>query len=238
MTSAQRTNQFGQPIGEDVVDWQPPPPPSAVVLRGTHCVLEPLDADRHADDLFAAYAAAPDDRDWTYLPLGPFATIEDFRAWAEPAAAGQDPLLFAVVDTATERAVGTLALMRQDPANGVVEVGYVMFSRALQGTRASTESQYLLMRHAFELGYRRYEWKCDSLNEPSRRAAARLGFTYEGTFRQLVVYKGRTRDTAWFSILDTEWPGLRTAFEAWLDPSNFDDDGRQRRSLRTQPQNP
>ncbi|WP_299571125.1 GNAT family protein [uncultured Williamsia sp.] len=235
MTSASRTNEFGQPVGEDVVDWQPPPRPSNAVLRGTHCTLEPLDADRHADDLFAAYAAAPDGRDWTYLPLGPFATIEEFRAWAEPAAAGQDPFLFAVVDTGTGRAVGTLALMRQDPANGVVEVGYVMFSRALQGTRASTEAQYLLMRHAFELGYRRYEWKCDSFNDPSRRAAARLGFTYEGTFRQAVVYKGRTRDTAWFSILDSEWPDIRTAFETWLDPANFDADGRQRAPLRTNP---
>lgn len=230
-----RTNEFGQPIGPSLPGWTPPPAPSRVVLRGTHCTLEPLDVDRHADDLFAAYAAAPDDRDWTYLPLGPFATSEEFLAWAEPAAAGQDPLLFAVVDNATGRAVGTLALMRQDPANGVVEVGYVMFSRALQGTRASTEAQFLLMRHAFDLGYRRYEWKCDSLNEPSRRAAARLGFTYEGTFRQLVVYKGRSRDTAWFSITDGEWPTRRTAFEAWLDPANFDADGRQRAPLRTNP---
>ncbi|GAA2066807.1 GNAT family N-acetyltransferase [Williamsia deligens] len=232
-----RTNEFGQPVGDDVPGWRSPPAPTGVTLRGTYCTLEPLDAERHADDLFAAYAAAPDGRDWTYLPLGPFATIQEFRAWAVPAAAAQDPFLFAVVDTATGRAVGTLALMRQDPKNGLIEVGYVMFSRALQGTRASTEAQYLLMRHAFELGYRRYEWKCDSLNEPSRRAAARLGFTNEGTFRQAVVYKGRTRDTAWFSILDSEWRRIRTAFEAWLAPSNFDDDGRQREPLRARSAN-
>ncbi|MGZ8176551.1 GNAT family N-acetyltransferase [Williamsia sp. SKLECPSW1] len=229
------TNEFGQPIGDDVPGWHPPPAPGAVVLRGSHCTLEPLDADRHADDLYAAYAAAADDRDWTYIPLGPFASAEHFREWATPAAAAHDPFLFAVIDNATRRPVGTLALMRQDPANGVVEVGYVIFSPALQRTRAATEAHYLLMRHVFDLGYRRYEWKCDSLNEPSRRAAARLGFTYEGTFRQLVIYKGRTRDTAWFSILDSEWPGIRTAFETWLDPSNFDDDGRQRRPLRTNP---
>lgn len=228
------TNRYGQPVGDPVPDWAPVAPPDAVTLPGRYCTLEPLDPHRHVEDLHAAFAAAADDRDWTYLPYGPFPTPESCRDWAAAAAGREDPLHHAVVDHATGRALGTLALMRHDPANGVVEVGHVVLSRALQRTPVSTEAQYLLMRYVFDdLGYRRYEWKCDSLNAPSRRAAERLGFTYEGTFRHAVVYKGRTRDTAWFALTDHDWPRVREAFRTWLDPANFGPDGRQRDPLRT-----
>jgi RimJ/RimL family protein N-acetyltransferase len=227
------SNEYGQPVGAPVPDWTPVAAPEAVTLPGRYCTLEQLDAARHVADLYSAYATAPDARDWTYLPWGPFPTPGSYREWAIAAAASRDPRHYAVVDNATGRALGTLALMRHDPANGVIEVGCVVFSRALQQTPISTEAQFLLMRYAFELGYRRYEWKCDSLNEPSRMAAERLGFTYEGTFRQAVVYKGRNRDTAWFALTDHDWGRVRAAFEKWLAPTNFDTEGRQLVPLRT-----
>lgn len=226
-------NEHGQPIGRALPGWSGVPRPEAMRLPGRYCSLERLDPERHAEDLFTAYAAAADDQDWTYLPFGPFSTLAAYRGWADAAARSEDPRHYAVVENDTGRAVGTLSLMRHDPANGVIEVGNVVFSRALQRTPASTEAQYLLMRYAFDdLGYRRYEWKCDSLNTPSRRAAARLGFTYEGTFRQAVVYRERNRDTAWYSIIDGEWPALRAAFEEWLAPSNFTAEGEQIAPLR------
>lgn len=226
-----RTNEYGQPIGEALADWSPRPLPNADRIAGRTCTLERLDPARHAESLVAAHAEAPDGRDWTYLPVGPFASAADHRAWLETAAASEDPRHYAVLD-ATGEAVGALALMRHDPANGAIEVGHVTFSPRMQRTVASTEAQFLLMRYVFdELGYRRYEWKCDTLNAPSMKAAARLGFTYEGTFRQAVVYKGRSRDTAWFSIIDAEWPDRRAEFERWLDPANFDGDGVQRTRL-------
>ncbi|KVQ10703.1 GCN5 family acetyltransferase [Burkholderia ubonensis] len=226
------TNAYQQPVGQPLPDWSARPRPQPVTLHGRHCRIEPLDAERHAADLYAAYAAAPDGRNWTYLAHGPYTDEASYRAYAHTAAASTDPMHFAVVDVASGRAVGTLALMRIDPANGVIEVGSVTFSPALQRTPISTEAQYLLMRHVFDtLGYRRYEWKCDSLNAPSRKAAERLGFRYEGTFRQALVYKGRNRDTAWYSIVDGEWPALAAAFDAWLSPANFDGEGAQRASL-------
>lgn len=225
-------NEFDQPIGLPVPGWEPRPRPSAELLQGRSCRLERLDPERHAEDLAAAYAESPDGSDWTYMPVGPFATSAEYRAWAERASLSSDPLHYAVVAEKSGRALGTMSLMRHDPANGVIEVGAVSFSRAVQRTPVSTEAQFLFMRYVFdELGYRRYEWKCDALNAPSRRAAARLGFSYEGTFRQAIVTKGRNRDTAWFSILDGEWPRIRAAFEAWLDPANFDTEGKQRRPL-------
>lgn len=225
-------NPFGQPIGEPLPGWTARQPPPRTPIEGRYCRLEPLDAERHAAELYAAYSQAPDARDWTYLSVGPFEDAARYRDFAERAAASKDPLHHAVIDLATGRALGTLALMRIDPPAGVIEVGFVTYSPLLQRSRASTEAQYLLMRRAFdELGYRRYEWKCDSLNAPSRRAAERLGFEYEGLFRQATVYKGRSRDTAWFSILDSEWPAVKAGFEAWLAPSNFDAQGNQRQSL-------
>jgi RimJ/RimL family protein N-acetyltransferase len=222
-------NTYQQPIGEPLPGWTARArPPHNAAIEGRYCRLEPLDAQRHAADLYAAYSQAADGRDWTYMSVGPFADAAGYRSYAEQAAAGSDPLHYAVIERKTGKAVGTLALMRIDPANGVVEVGFVAFSPLLKRTPVSTEAQYLLMRHAFDdLGYRRYEWKCDSLNAPSRQAAARLGFQFEGVFRQAIVYKGRSRDTAWFSIVDGEWPELRAAFEQWLAPGNFDGEGRQ-----------
>jgi RimJ/RimL family protein N-acetyltransferase len=228
------TNQYGQPIGDPLPGWAPVLAPEAVRLPGRYCTLEHLDPGRHAEDLYAAYAVAPDDRDWTYLPYGPFPTPGSYRDWASAAAESVDPWHYTVVDNATGRALGTLSLMRHDPVNGVIEIGHAVFSRALQRTPISTEAQYLLMRYVFDdLGYRRYEWKCDSLNAPSHKAAERLGFTYEGTFRHAGVYKSRTRDNAWFSLTDQEWPAVREAFQQWLDPGNFGPGGRQCEPLRT-----
>ncbi|MBV7542331.1 GNAT family N-acetyltransferase [Acidovorax sp. sic0104] len=225
-------NDFQQPVGAPQPGWSPRPRPARDTLDGHYCRLEPLNAEHHAADLHAAYTQAPDGRDWTYMGVGPFADEASYRAHCEQAAASNDPLHYAVMDLRTGRAVGTLSLMRIDPAHGVVEVGHVMFSPLLKRTPISTEAQYLLMRYVFaDLGYRRYEWKCDSLNAPSREAAARLGFQFEGVFRQAIVYKGRNRDTAWFSVLDSEWPALKAGFERWLAPGNFTGDGSQRLSL-------
>jgi RimJ/RimL family protein N-acetyltransferase len=231
-TLTQHLNEFGLPVGEAVPDWTPRSRPEAVTLTGERCRVEQLDATRHADDLFAAWSGATDLRDWTYLPAGPFTQAEDFRRYVEAAAQSPDPRHYAVIDLKTNRAIGTFSLMRQDPANGVIEVGNVVFSPLLKQTPVSTEAQYLLMAYVFDtLGYRRYEWKCDSLNAPSRKTAARLGFTFEGIFRQAIMYKGRNRDTAWYSIIDTEWPLLKRTFAAWLDAANFDAEGQQRVSL-------
>ena len=225
-------NAYQQPVGPDLPQWTARPRPARTTLDGSHCRIEPLDAARHGDDLYAAYVQAADARDWTYLTVGPFADPASFRTYLESAATSTDPLHFAIIDLKTDRAVGTYSLMRIDPPNGVIEVGNVNFSPLLKQTAISTEAQYLLMQYAFdELGYRRYEWKCDSLNAPSRKTAERLGFQFEGIFRQALVYKGRSRDTAWFSITDREWPAVGAAFERWLAPDNFDAQGRQLQSL-------
>jgi RimJ/RimL family protein N-acetyltransferase len=227
-----RHNAYGQPVGPLLPGWTARPLPPRRAIEGRYCVLEPLDAARQADDLHAAYAQAPDGRDWTNLGVERPADLAGTRAHIERAARSADPMHFAVVDRQSGRAIGTLALMRIDPANGAIEVGSVNFSPLLKHTPMSTEAQHLLMKLAFdELGYRRYEWKCDNFNEPSKRAAMRLGFQFEGVFRQAVVYKGRSRDTAWFSITDGEWPMLRAALERWLAPANFDAEGRQRMAL-------
>ena len=225
-------NAFGQPVGEPMPTWRSRPRPERVVLEGRFCRLEPLDAARHGSDLWNAHAGSGDGSGWTYLTVGPFDDAAAFDHYLEHAAASEDPLHYAVVDRNSGQALGTLSLMRIDPANGVVEVGHVVFSPALKRTPISTEAQYLLMAYVFDtLGYRRYEWKCDSLNGPSRDAASRLGFRFEGIFRQAIVYKGRSRDTAWYSVIDSEWGGLRAAFVMWLSPDNFDVSGVQRRSL-------
>lgn len=226
-------NQFGQPVGEAIIDWQPRQPPTRQVLNGRYCRLEPLSVG-HADALFRAYQQASDTRSWTWLLREPDDSPEAFRRWVESVSTLTDPIHFAVIDNQTNAATGTLGLMRIDPQNGVVEVGHVHFSPLLRRTPMSTEAQYLLMRYVFEtLGYRRYEWKCNSLNEPSRRAAQRLGFQYEGRFRQALVTKGHNRDTDWFSIIDREWPQLNDAFQNWLAADNFNADGEQIRSLES-----
>ncbi|MFI9629915.1 GNAT family N-acetyltransferase [Streptomyces sp. NPDC052042] len=227
-----RLNEYGQPIGHPLPDWTVRPVPARVTLEGRFCRVVPLDADRHADDLHSAYALAADGRDWTYMTASAFETLADYRSYVTTTTQVDDPLQYAVVDVRTGKAVGTLALMHQDPSNGVVEVGSVAFSPLLKQTQISTEAQFLLLSYVFdELGYRRYEWKCDSLNAPSRKAALRLGFTFEGIFRQAVVYKGRSRDTAWYSVIDSEWPHVGKALREWLSPDNFDVEGRQKRSL-------
>jgi RimJ/RimL family protein N-acetyltransferase len=221
-------NRLGQPVGEPVTDWIPPSRPPRESMAGRLCRLEPLEAERHAGELHRANAEDTENRLWTYMAYGPFETLDEFTALLAPLCLTADPLFFAIIDAASGRAVGVASYLRIDPANGCIEVGHIAYAPALQRTPAATEAMYLMMRRVFELGYRRYEWKCDALNAPSRAAALRLGFTFEGVFRQAVVYKGRNRDTAWYSIIDSEWPRLEKAFVSWLDPANFDAGGRQR----------
>jgi RimJ/RimL family protein N-acetyltransferase len=225
-------NQLGQPIGEPVPGWSARLPPPRTAMTGRFCTVRPLDPERDAPQLFAAFAEDRDGRMWTYLPRQAYRSLADLRAWADAGSLTGDPLVHTIVDHATGEAVGTANYMRIEPAQGVIEIGSITYSPRLQRRPAGTEAMYLMMRRVFdELGYRRYEWKCNSLNEPSRNAAARLGFRYEGLFRQAQVVKGHNRDTAWFSIVDSEWPGLRAAFERWLEPANFAADGSQRRTL-------
>jgi len=221
-------NQYGQPIGPALAGWTPPSRPSRVSLEGAYCLVEPLDPEHHAAELHEANGEAADGRFWTYLSHEPFASLEPYQAWMRQAIAGEDPLFFAVRDRRDGRTAGLFAYMRIDETAGSIELGHVNFSPRLQRTRIATEAVFLMLAHAFEtLGYRRFEWKCDSLNAPSRSAALRFGFTFEGIFRQATIYKGRSRDTAWFSILDSEWPALAKAYRAWLAPDNFDEEGRQ-----------
>ncbi len=198
-------------------------------MVGRYCSVVPLSLD-HADELYTAFRADEEDRIWTYLPNGPYHNPAEFQAWVDAAIAQDDPLMHAIIIDG--KAVGHASYLRITPASASIEVGFINLSPTLQRTSAATEFQFLMMRRAFdELGYRRYEWKCDALNAPSRKAAERLGFTHEGTFRQATHYKGRNRDTAWFSIIDSEWPGLKQRFERWLAPENFDDTGTQKRGL-------
>jgi RimJ/RimL family protein N-acetyltransferase len=225
------SNTLGQPVGAPLPGWSPPPRPPRETIEGRTCFLEPLDAGKHGADLYAANALDSDDSDWTYSAVGPYENESEFLAWARAAEKSSDPLYFAIIDRQTGKAVGTATYMRIDPNNGCIEVGTIKYSPLLQRTTAATEAMYLMMKRAFDLGYRRYEWKCDSHNAPSRKAAERLGFIFEGLFRQAVVYKGRNRDTTWFSIIDNEWPALRGAYEAWLAPENFDEQGCQKQRL-------
>jgi RimJ/RimL family protein N-acetyltransferase len=226
------TNAFGQPIGDPLPAWTPPPAPPRMAMTGRYCRLEPMD-QRFASQLYTAAAHDADGRSWTYLPYGPFASADAYRGWIRRDCLGDDPLFFVLIDAATARAVGQASFMNIKRAHGSIEVGHVYFAPLASRSRVATDAMYLMMRRAFELGYRRYEWKCDALNAPSRAAAERLGFSYEGLFRQAVVVKGRNRDTAWFSVVDGEWPRLGAAFEAWLSPENFDAGGQQRRRLQS-----
>jgi len=212
------------------LQWKPARPLSRVALEGEVVRLEPVNVARHAGQLFAAQSSAPEL--WEYLPYGPFESERDFRVWLTERAASSDPLFYAIVERRSGRALGMASFLRVEPGHGVIEVGHIWYSPALQRTRLATEAMYVMARHVFDdLGYRRYEWKCNALNEPSRRAAVRLGFTFEGVFRQHMVIKGENRDTAWYSMLDSEWPAAKAAFEAWLRPENFNGEGRQLRSL-------
>ena len=226
------TNDLGQPIGFPLADWQACEHPRGAIMTGKLCRLEPVDVDQHTHDLFVAFSQDQDSRNWTYLPYGPFATEEELRSWMLATCLGDDPCFFSVIDLATGKAVGVASYLRIVPGVGVIEVGHIHFSPLIQGTPISTEAMYLMMRQVFDVwGYRRYEWKCDALNRPSCAAALRLGFMFEGIFRQATMYKQRNRDTAWYSILDREWPAAKAVFESWLEAGNFVADGGQKTSL-------
>jgi RimJ/RimL family protein N-acetyltransferase len=225
-------NHLGQPIGFPLPGWSARARPPRTPMEGRLCRLEPIDVERHAADLHAANLQDKEGRNWTYLAYGPYARLEDYRDWMRATCLGEDPLFHTVIDLKTGRAVGVASYLRIDPAPGVIEVGHINYAPPIQRTAAATEAMFLMMRRVFdELGYRRYEWKCDALNAPSRAAALRLGFQFEGIFRQATVYKSRNRNTAWYAITDRDWPALKARYERWLDPANFDAAGRQRQSL-------
>ncbi|MPZ45803.1 MAG: GNAT family N-acetyltransferase [Betaproteobacteria bacterium] len=220
-----------QRVGEPV-DARPAERPQRTPLPGRYVDVVPVDAAAHGDDLFAAATGPGTETMWTYLSVGPWPDRASLDAWLRAAEGSQDPFTYALVEKTSNQALGIATYMRIEPKHRVIEVGGIWYTPALQRTRAATEAMYLMAKHAFEvLRYRRYEWKCNAFNEPSRRAALRLGFTYEGLFRQHMIARGRNRDTAWFSLLEAEWPARRAAFERWLEPENFDAAGRQRTAL-------
>ncbi|MDH5355753.1 MAG: GNAT family N-acetyltransferase [Gammaproteobacteria bacterium] len=226
------TNELGQPVGFAVKNWQACPWPPRSNTEGSGCRLEPYDPDTHNQDLYQAFAGDSSHANWTYLPYGPFNDFKSFDSWARSACQGDDPLFHSIIDLSAGRVVGMASYLRITPEVGVIEVGHIHFSPLLQRTTLATEAMFLMMKRVFdELGYRRYEWKCDALNAPSCKAAKRLGFSYEGIFRQATMYKNRNRDTAWYAIIDEDWPRIKKAFEQWLDISNYDEQGMQRKSL-------
>jgi len=217
-----------------LLHWKPVSAPAHEPLKGRYLDLEPLDVARHGADLWdALQGPEADPLLWDYLPYGPFAERSAFDAWIAGNAASADPQFYAVRERQSGRITGLLSFLRITPKDGVIEIGHIAFGRVMQRSPASTEAVYLLAKRAFDLGYRRLEWKCNSRNARSMRAAERLGFVYEGTFRQHMVVKDQNRDSAWFSILDSEWPVRQAAFEQWLAPENFDAEGRQKRGLET-----
>lgn len=220
------------PVGFPIDNWQSCQLPSRQNMQGRFCRVEATDANAHTTGLYKAFGHDSDHRNWTYLPYGPFDNENSFSDWLASVCRGNDPLFHSIIQLETGQPVGLATFMRIVPETGVIETGHIHYSPLMQRTPVATEAMYLMMKRVFEeLGYRRYEWKCDSLNEPSRRAAERLGFQYEGLFRQATMYKGRNRDTAWFSIIDSEWPALKQAFESWLQADNFNTDGSQKQSL-------
>ena len=230
-----RINELGQPIGEALPDFKPGDLPKLERIEGQYVVIERLSKDKHGADLYEVYGPDSPADMWTYLFQNAVQSQEEWDSLLDRMLAAQDRFHYAIVDKESGKALGTFALMRIDRGNRVIEVGSVTYSPKLKRTRLATEAQYLLARYVFEeMEYRRYEWKCDALNEPSRRAAQRLGFTYEGRFRQAVIYKGRTRDTDWYSMIDQEWPKRKERFEKWLLPENFNEEGVQYHSLSQQ----
>lgn len=212
----------------DLQNWTPRPKPERKVLEGRYVRLEPLDPQKHGDELFAASSVTDADQRFTWLFEFPPVTRAEFEPWLEKVSKSEDPLFYAVIDKASGKVAGRQTLMRIDPVHGVIEIGNIYWGPLISRKPAATEAQFLFMQYIFdELGYRRYEWKCNNDNAPSKRAAERFGFTFEGIFRQHMVAKGKNRDTAWYSILDSEWPALKKAYQAWLAPENFDSDGQQ-----------
>ena len=232
----QHNNDLGQAIGSPISDWQVCQRPPKTGMHSNYCKVEALNVDKHMHDLYHAFSKDHDHSNWTYLPYGPFNGehgFDEFKTWLETTCTGDDPLFHTIIDLNSDKAVGIASLMRIEPQIGVIEVGHIHFSPLMQRTPLSTEAIYLLMKRVFdELGYRRFEWKCDSLNAPSCNAAKRFGFIPEGIFRQATMYKNRNRDTAWFSIIDSEWPALKVIFEAWLAPENFETSGQQINKLQ------
>ena len=221
----------GDPVGAPLpAGWSPPPRPVRAVMEGRLVRLEPL-VVAHAEALHDANGLDREGRNWTYLPYGPFDSLHAYRDWVGEVTRGGDPMFYAILRQSDDEAAGVASYLRIAPGSGSIEVGNINYSPLLQRTQGATEAMYLMMKWAFEAGYRRYEWKCDALNAPSRRAALRLGLSFEGVFRQATIYKGRNRDSAWYAAIDAEWPALKAAFETWLDPENFDTQGRQRQSL-------
>jgi RimJ/RimL family protein N-acetyltransferase len=217
---------------EDLESWVPRPRPPRTPMQGRFVRVEPFDVGAHGRHLFDAFAADEEGRIWDYLPYGPFPDLLSYVSHARRTMSGADPFFHAIIPNETGRAAGVASLMRITPEHGVIEVGHICYGPALQRNVAATEAMYLLACRVFdELGYRRYEWKCNASNQASSRAAERLGFRFEGVFRKHMVVKGRNRDTAWFAITDDEWPDVKAAFERWLDPLNFEADGRQRAAL-------
>lgn len=225
-------NEFNQIVGQEIINWTPKEKPANSIINGSYCVLEPLDINKHATQLFDSFLIDNQGESWTYLPYGPFNSCDEFKSWLKSTLADKDTQLYSILDIKNHCPVGIAGYLRINPEHGVIEIGHLHFSKLLQKTPAATEAMYLMMSYVFDtLKYRRYEWKCNSLNIASREAAVRLGFTFEGIFRQSNVFKHRNRDTAWFSILDCEWPALKTKFKSWLNPENFDAKGTQKISL-------
>ena len=225
-------NQFGDPIGSPLGEVvRPGLPDDAITLTGQYCYLEALDADKHAADLYAAYSLDADGRLWTYMPQGPFNAESEYRTWVEGVAHKADPFFYAIIDSESKKAVGAASYLRIDPNSSSIEVGWITYSPLIQQKPIATEAMFLMMKNAFDMGYRRYEWKCNSLNAPSISAAMRLGMSFEGLFRQATMVKGHNRDTAWFAILDRDWPVAQDAYLAWLAPENFDAAGVQKLRL-------
>lgn len=226
-------NEHNQMVGCTVENWSPAAKPIKTIMQGKYCTLELLEIDKHATQLFDSLSIDNQGESWTYLPYGPFSTCDEFRNWLQATMLDEDTVLYAILDFKTQIPLGICGYLRINPEHGVIEVGHLHFSQLLKKTPAATEAMYLMMHYVFEeLHYRRYEWKCHSLNQASQNAALRLGFTFEGIFRQCNVFKNRNRDTAWFSIIDKEWAEIREKFKKWLSPSNFDSNGNQRSSLR------
>jgi RimJ/RimL family protein N-acetyltransferase len=226
-------NQLNQQTGTPLPDWQACPKPRKQTIHGEYCRLEPVSNEQHSADLWQAFSADTNHRIWTYLPYGPFANQNQLEHWINITCQDEDPLFYAIVDLATGKALGVASYLRIQPEVGVIEVGHINFSPALQQTTVATEAMYLMMKNAFDLGYRRYEWKCDNLNLGSKKAAKRLGFSYDGLFKQATIYKNRNRDTAWFSIIDTDWPAIEAKYQRWLSTYNFAASGAQLSALTT-----
>jgi len=223
-----KKNQFGQVLGHPIENWTPCQVPAKGIIQGCYCILEPIEIDKHAVKLFDVFSIDNQGESWTYLPYGPFDTFNEFKDWLARTMSQNDTHLYAILDVKTQEPIGISGYLRINPEHGVIEIGHLHFSKLLKQTPLATEAIYLMLKHAFDSNeYRRCEWKCNDLNEPSRRAAVRFGFTFEGIFRQNYVFKNHNRDTAWFSIIDSEWPELKSKFEKWLHPNNFSAMGKQ-----------